>query len=127
VRSQPAEFLEAQHSCITSLALYIAPGARKRDSYPELVEKLTADQKIRDDLRRLGDWRNEVKHRDNRVLAVSVIDEATEIMWSTAYWLTGVYLEAVSPSVGALATDEQEPFKLPPMFTRQGEPRVTRR
>jgi hypothetical protein len=49
-----ADFLEAEHSVVTNLALVLAPDARTRDNFPTLVEKLSADDRVRDGLKRLG-------------------------------------------------------------------------
>lgn len=123
----PADILDTLHSSVLNLSLLIAPGATTGDSYPTLVDKLNLPQADSAAMKELGRYRNSVKHRGKRDQAGQVVPEMLAATWAVIYRKTGVYLESVSPAVMELAEDDSAAFRLPPMYTRFGAPRVTRR
>jgi len=122
-----ADFLEAEHSVITNLALLLAPDARTRDNFPTLVEKLTADERLQDALKRLGAHRREVKHHGRRDHAQEYAEEALGWVHRAVTDLTGVDLDPLSPEIAAIGLDPSVVFDPRPMFWRSGERRIVRR
>lgn len=123
----PAEFLEAAHSLVVQLAFAVSPEARPSDSYPELVEKLTTNLRIRDDLKVLGTRRNAAKHRGKRANAAEYLDEVLPGFYQAVHSLTGAYVDPVSSTVAEIARRPETAFESPPMSWRSGENRSIHR
>lgn len=117
-----AAFLEAQHSLIIDLGRSIGQ-ARTTDRYPALVDKLTEENDLRESLKQLGTWRNDVKHRSRHELADEVAEKGLSIVWTATQRFTGAYVDPVSRRLRELQIDPEGVFRLPPMFGRYREPR----
>jgi len=117
-RELPApEFLEAQHSLITSLCLALAPAARSEDSYPVLLEKMPLDSRpdhwsgvgeatLKARLESLGTVRNKVKHRGKRHLAAGAVDDHIDTVSRFVSQSTGVF---ITPTSAFLRTFRDDP------------------
>ncbi len=122
-----ADFLETEHSVVTNLALLLATGARTQDNFPTLVEKLTADERVQNALKRLGAHRREVKHHGRREHAQEYAEEALGWVLRAIRDLTGADLDPLSPEIAAIGVDPSVVFDPRPMFWRLGERRIVRR
>lgn len=121
------DFLEAQHSLITNLALTLDSDTRTSDKFPALVAKLNLDPTTAEALERLGTRRNGVKHRGDHAHAKEYAEEALPWVLRTVENLTGVDLDPLAPEVAALSEDPETVFRPLPMYWRSGERRVVRR
>ena len=118
----PPDFLEAQHSLLTNLALDLAEGVDNRMSYPELIKALRVPERWEQDCLDLGRDRNRVKHRGLRHEAERYVEKYEQAVYSVAYDVTGI--DAMPRSAHMLRWEEAgERLIPPPMFNRWGEPR----
>jgi len=118
-----ADFVEAQHSLFINLTLELEESAKSSDSASVLSDKLDVSQQIKDELRVLRRSRNAIKHRGRRELADSYAWEGHGVIHRMAGERTGVFLDPVPQIVRGLMADQGSVFRLPPMFSRYGEPR----
>jgi hypothetical protein len=122
----PADFLDAQHSLLTNLALDLAEGVDKSVPYPALIEALRIPERLERDCKALGTARNRVKHRGFRHEAERYVQEYVQCVYSTAYAVTGI--DIMPRTIHMLRwEDAGERLLPPPMFDRWGEQkRLTR-
>jgi hypothetical protein len=122
-RELPApDFLEAQHSLLTSLALDLAQGVNNRMGYPELIRALRVAERWEQDCLDLGVARNRVKHRGLRHEAERYVEKYEQCVYSVAYGVSGV---DVAPRSAHMQRWEVSGERLipPPMYDRYGAPR----
>lgn len=118
----PPDFLEAQHSLLTNLALDLAEGVNDRMKYPELIKALRVPERSEQDCLDLGRDRNRVKHRGLRHEAARYVEKYEQVVYSVAHDVTGI--DAMPRSVHMLRWEESGWRLLPPpMFNRWGEQR----
>ena len=118
----PPDFLEAQHSLLTNLALVLAEGVNDRMPYPELIKALRVPERWEQGCLDLGRDRNRVKHRGLRHEAQRYVEKYEQVVYSVAYDVTGI--DAMPRSAHMLRwEDAGERLLPPPMFDRCGEPR----
>ncbi len=86
----PPDFLEAQHSLLTNLALELADGAHGGMSYPDLVTALRVPEHWESVCLQLGTDRNRVKHRGLRHEAERYVEKYVQCVYSVAHAVTGV-------------------------------------
>lgn len=86
----PPDFLEAQHSLLTNLALDLAEAVTTRTPYPDLIKALRMPSYLETECLTLGRNRNRVKHRGFRHEASRYVEESIQAVYSTAYALTGI-------------------------------------
>jgi hypothetical protein len=124
--SPPPDYLEAQHSLLTNLALDIAEGANDRMSYPQLIRALRVPEHWEPSCLGLGEDRNRVKHRGFRHESERYAEKCEQCVYSVAHDITGV--DAMPRSAHMLRWEEAgEKLRPPPMYSRWGEPtRFTR-
>lgn len=92
-REMPApDYLEAQHSLLTNLALDLGQHARTGMSFPELIEELRVPWRLVDQCLELGRKRNRVKHRGFRREAESYVDEFVMCIYEVTLATTGIDL-----------------------------------
>lgn len=116
------EYLEAQHSLLTNLALDLAEGVTTRDSYPNLIKALRLPARWERLCLQLGESRNRVKHRGFRHEAQRYAEEDEQCVYSAAYDITGI--DAMPRTVFALSWEEAGEKVVPtPMFDRWGSPK----
>ena len=122
----PPDYLEAQHSLLTNLALDLAEGVNVRTPYPELIKALRVPEVWEQDCLNLGTDRNRVKHRGLRHEAERYAEKYEQCVYSVAHSVTGI--DAMPRSAHMLRWEEDgEQLRPPPMFNRWGEPkRLTR-
>lgn len=118
----PPDFLEAQHSLLTNLALALAEGVNVLMPYPKLIKALRVPERWEQDCLDLGHDRNRVKHRGLRHEAERYVEKYEQPVYSVAHNVTGI--DAVPRSAYMLRWEEAgERLLPPPMFNRWGEPR----
>jgi hypothetical protein len=118
----PPDYLEAQHSLLTNLALDLAEGVNNRMSYPQLVKALRVPERWEQDCLGLGTDRNRVKHRGFRHEAERYVEKYEQCVYSVAHVLTGI--DAMPRSAHMLRWEGAgEKLLPPPMFNRWGEPK----
>ena len=78
----PSEYLEAQHSLLTNLALDLAEGATTETKYPALIKKLRVPERWEQDCLDLGKDRNRVKHRGYRHEAERYVEKYEQMIYS---------------------------------------------
>ena len=116
----PPEYLEAQHSLLTNLALDLADGAHRGMSYPQLIKALRVPERWEQDCLDLGRDRNRVKHRGFRHEAERYVEQYEQCVYSVAYDITGI--DAMPRSAHMLRWEEAGERLLPPrMFDRWGQ------
>jgi hypothetical protein len=86
----PSDFLEAQHSLLTSLALDLADGISSRMPYPELIKALRVPERSEQACLDLGRDRNRVKHRGLRHEAERYVEKYEQTVYSVAHDVTGI-------------------------------------
>lgn len=118
----PPDYLEAQHSLLTNLALDLAEGASDRMSYPQLIKALRVPERLQQDCLDLGTDRNRVKHRGLRHEAERYAEKYEEVVYLVAGNVTGI---DVMPRSAHMHRWEEAGERLlpPPMFNRWGEPK----
>lgn len=84
------DFLEAQHSLLTNLAIDLADGVTTRTPYPDLIKALKVPERLEPECLDLGIKRNRVKHRGFRHEAERYVEEFIQPVYSTAYAITGI-------------------------------------
>lgn len=122
----PPDYLEAQHSLLSNLALDLAEGVTVRTPYPELIRALRVPEHWEDECLALGADRNRVKHRGMRHEAERYAERYEQCVYSVAHDVTGI--DAMPRSAHMLRwEDAGERLRPPPMFDRWGnERRFTR-
>lgn len=119
----PPDYVEAQHSLLTNLALDLAEGADKTMHYPELIRRLKISQRWEQDCLDLGTSRNRVKHRGYRHEAARYAEIYEQCVYSVAYEITGI--DAMPRTAYMLRWEEAgEKVLPPPMFDRWGRPKI---
>ena len=87
----PPDYLEAQHSLLTSLALDLAEGVNDRTpGTPPPSRRLVVPQRWEQDRLGLGTARNRVKHRGFRHEAERYVEMYEQCVYSVAYDVTGM-------------------------------------
>jgi hypothetical protein len=115
----PPDYLEAQHSLLTNLALDIAEGSNVGMSYPQLVKALRVPERWELDCFDLGSDRNRVKHRGLRHEAERYVERYEQCVYSVAHAVTGV--DAMPRSAHMVRWEEAGQRLLPPrMFDSWG-------
>lgn len=126
-----ADFLESQHSLVIDLGLLIGDASSTKDHYPTLVSKLTRrlgpESNLINGLKSIGTWRNRVKHKGENELAARVVDDGAGTIWRAVTELTGAYVDPVSITLREIEADPRAAFRLPSMFTRNGDLRSPHR
>lgn len=118
----PPDYLEAQHSLLTNLALDLANGVNDRMSYPQLIKALRVPERWEQDCLGLGTDRNRVKHRGLRHEAERYVEKYEQCVYSVAHDVTGI--DAMPRSAHMLRWEEAGGRLLPPpAFNRQGQPK----
>lgn len=118
----PPDFLEAQHSLLTNLALELAEGAHDRMSYPDLVRSLRVPEQWETVCLQLGTDRNRVKHRGLRHEAERYVEKYVQCVYSVAHAVTGV--DAMPRSAHLVRwEDAGERLRSAPMTDRWGKPK----
>lgn len=120
------EYLEAQHSLLSSLALDLAEGVDTRTKYPQLIVALRVPARWEQECLDLGIHRNRVKHRGLRHEAERYAELHEQCVYSVAHAITGI--DAMPRTAHMLRWEEAGERLLPlPMFDRWGEAkRLTR-
>jgi hypothetical protein len=122
----PADYLEAQYSLLTNLALDLAEGVNIRTSYPNLIKALRVPQYWEQDCLDLGTARNRVKHRGLRHEAERYVELYEQCVYSVAHRVTGI--DAMPRSAYMLRWEEDGQWLLPPvMYDRWGNPKRSSR
>jgi hypothetical protein len=119
----PADFLDAQHSLLTNLAVNLADGVTTRTGYDELIRRLRVPEYWEQECLDLGKHRNRVKHRNKRHEAERYAEQHVQCVYSVAYAVTGI--DAMPRTVYMLRW-EQDPtsaFRSSPVYDRYGRPR----
>ena len=118
----PPDYLEAQHSLLTNLALDLAEAVNDRMPYPALIKALRVPTRWEQKCLDLGRDRNRVKHRGLRHEAERYAEKYEQCVYSTAEAVTGI--DAMPRSAHMLRWEEAgERLIPPPMFDRYGEPK----
>lgn len=118
----PPDYLEAQHSILTNLALDLADGVNDRMPYPALIMALRVPERWEQDCLDLGTDRNRVKHRGLRHEAERYVERYEQCVYSVAYEVTGI--DAMPRSAHMLRWEQEgERILPPPMYDRWGEPK----
>jgi hypothetical protein len=118
----PPDYLEAQHSLLTNLALDLAEAVNARMPYPALIKALRVPERWEQECLELGRDRNRVKHRGLRHEAERYAEKYEQCVYSTAEAVTGI--DAMPRSAHMLRWEEAgERLLPPPMFDRYGEPK----
>jgi hypothetical protein len=118
----PPEYLEAQHSLLTNLALDLAENVNNRMPYPQLIKALRIPERWEQDCLNLGIDRNRVKHRGFRHEAERYVEKYEQCVYSVAFNITGI--DAMPRSAHMLRWEEAgERIPLAPTFNRRGEPK----
>jgi hypothetical protein len=118
----PPDYLEAQHSLLTNLALDLAERVNDRMTYPALIKALRVPERWEQDCLDLGTARNRVKHRGFRHEAERYVEMYEQCVYSVAYEVTGI--DAMPRSAHMLRWEEAgERLLPPPMFDRHGNPK----
>lgn len=114
------DYLEAQHSLLTNLALDVAEGANERMKYPALIEVLRVPEHWEQECKDLGTARNRVKHRGLRHEAERYAEQYEQCVYSVAHAVTGI--DAMPRSAHMLRWEEAgEALRPAPMFDRWGD------
>ncbi len=118
----PPDYLEAQHSLLTNLALDLAERVNDRMTYPSLIKALRVPERWEQDCLDLGTARNRVKHRGFRHEAERYVEMYEQCVYSVAYEVTGI--DAMPRSAHMLRWEEAGGLlQPPPMFDRHGNPK----
>jgi hypothetical protein len=118
----PPDYLEAQHSLLTNLALDLAEDVNNQMPYPQLIKALRVPERWEQDCLNLGTDRNRVKHRGLRHEAERYVEKYEQCVYSVAYNVTGI--DAMPRSAHMLRWEEAGGRILPAlMFNRWGEPK----
>jgi len=120
------DFLEAQHSLLTNLALDLGEGTHNAMVYPALIAALRVPECWEKECLKLGRDRNRVKHRGMRHEAQRYAEQYEQCVYSVAHAVTGI--DAMPRSAHMLRWEEAGQVLRPaPMFDRSGaEKRFTR-
>lgn len=118
----PPDYLEAQHSLLTNLALDLAEDVNDGMRYPELIRALRVPERWEPDCLKLGTHRNRVKHRGLRHEAERYVEKYEQCVYSVARSVTGI---DTTPRSAHMHRWEEAGERLvqAPMFNRWGEPR----
>lgn len=118
----PPDYLEAQHSLLTNLALDLAEGAHARMSYPELIKALRVPKRWEEACLALGTARNRVKHRGFRHEAGRHVKDYVQCVYSVSHVVTGV---DATPRSAHMLRWEEAGERLHPalLYDRWGEPK----
>jgi hypothetical protein len=118
----PPDYLEAQHSLLTNLALDLAEGAHARMSYPELIKALRVPKRWEEACLALGTARNRVKHRGFRHEAGRHVEDYVQCVYSVSHVVTGV---DATPRSAHMLRWEEAGERLHParLYDRWGEPK----
>jgi len=118
----PPDYLEAQHSLLTNLALDLAENAHDRMTYPQLIRALRVPERWEQVCLELGADRNRVKHRGLRHEAERYVEKYVQCIYSVSHDVTGI--DAMPRSAHMLRWEEAgEQLQPEPMFDRWGEPK----
>jgi hypothetical protein len=118
----PPDYLEAQHSLLTNLALELAENVNERMPYPLLIKALRVPERWEQDCLHLGADRNRVKHRGLRHEGERYVEKYEQCVYSVAYNVTGIDPAPISAHM--LRWENAGERLLPlPMFNRWGEPK----
>jgi hypothetical protein len=118
----PPDYLEAQHSLLTNLALDLGENVNDRMPYPQLIKALRVPERWEQDCLNLGTDRNRVKHRGLRHEAERYVERYEQCVYSVAYDVTGI--DAMPRSAHMLRWEAAgERLVSAPMFNRWGEPK----
>jgi hypothetical protein len=118
----PPDYLEAQHSLLTSLALDLAEGVNDRMTYPRLIKALRIPQRSEQDCLDLRTARNRVKHRGLRHEAERYVEMYEQCVYSVADEVTGI--DAMPRSAYMIRWEEAgEKLLPPPTFDPHGNPK----
>lgn len=116
------DFLEAQHSLLTNLALDLGEGAHGGMMYPALIAALRVPLYWEQDCLDLGKARNRVKHKGLRHEAERYAQQYEQCVYSVTDAVTGI--DAMPRSAHMLRWEEAGQLLRPaPMFDRWGEPK----
>ncbi len=119
----PPDFLEAQHSLITNLALDLVPGVTADMSYPGLVTAARLPTRLENQCKQLGRDRNRVKHRGYRHEAARYVEEHEETLRSAVRIMTGYTPNPRPPVMVRWEANPKSAFRQAPAYTRFGEAR----
>jgi len=119
----PPDYLEAQHSLLTNLALDLAPGVNTKTSYPDLIRALRVPKYWEQDCLDLGSDRNRVKHRGYRHEAERYAEKYKQMVYSVAHRVTGIDAMPRSAYMLRFDLDPTSVFRAPAMFDRNGDPK----
>jgi hypothetical protein len=109
------DYLDAQHSLLTNLALDLAEGVNDRMTYPALIKALRIPERWEQDCLDLRTARNRAKHRGFRHEAERCVEMYEQCVYSVAYDVTGI--DAMPRSAYMLRwEDAGEKLLPPPMF-----------
>jgi hypothetical protein len=118
----PPDYLEAQHSLLTNLALDLGENVNNRMPYPQLIKALRVPEHLEPQCLELGADRNRVKHRGLRHEAERYVERYVQCVYSAAYSVTGI--DAMPRSAHMLRWEDADERLTPgPMFNQLGEPR----
>ena len=117
----PADYLEAQHSLITNLAIDLVPEVDTHTPYPQLVKALRVPEGSEGDCLNLGRDRNRVKHRGRRHEAARYAEQYEQTVYSVALALTGIDAMPRSAYMSHWEIDPAAARRPAPMFSRHGD------
>ena len=113
------EYLEAQHSLLTSLALDLGEGVNTSTRFPQLIKVLQLPAHLEAECLDLGNKRNRVKHRGFRSEAEAYASENLQCVHSVILTTTGIDLMPRSDHM--LRWEKSGRLPQLAMYDRQGQ------